>query len=84
MSSLFPEFYDRALDELVRARRKAAVTQTTLANQLGRPQSFVAKYEAKERRLDMAEFVMIARLLGADSHKLLKAAEMVSPGEARE
>ena len=84
MSSLFPEFYDRALDELVRARRKAAVTQTTLANQLGGPQSFVAKYEAKERRLDMAEFVMIARLLGADSHKLLKAAEMVSPGEARE
>ena len=75
MSSLFPDFYDRALAEVVAARAKAGVTQASLAKQLGRPQSFVAKYEAKERRLDVAEFVMIARLLGADPHKLLRSAE---------
>lgn len=75
LGSLFPEFYDRALDELVRARQKAGVTQAALAKQLGRPQSFVAKYEGRERRLDVAEFVSIARLLGADPARLLKAAE---------
>ena len=76
MSSLFPDFYDRALAELVTARTKARVTQAALAEQLGRPQSFVAKYESKERRLDVAEFIMIARLLGADPHKMLKVAEI--------
>lgn len=75
MSSLFPEFYDRALDQLVRARKKAGVTQAALAEMLGRPQSFVAKYEGRERRLDVAEFISIAKMLGADPYRMLKAAE---------
>ncbi|MEO5567493.1 MAG: XRE family transcriptional regulator, partial [Gemmatimonadaceae bacterium] len=32
----------------------------------GRPQSFVAKYEGGERRIDVIEFIAIARALGAD------------------
>jgi transcriptional regulator with XRE-family HTH domain len=75
LSSLFPEFYGRCLAGLVAARRKAGVTQTELAQRLGRPQSFVAKYEGRERRLDVAEFVLIARELGADPIKLLREAE---------
>ena len=75
MSSLFPELYDRALEQLVRARRAARVTQVGLAEKLGRPQSFVAKYEGGERRLDVAEFIGIARAIGADPHKLLRMAE---------
>lgn len=51
------------------------MTQADLASQLRRPQSFVAKYEGRERRLDAAEFVMIAKALGADPYKLLRAAE---------
>jgi transcriptional regulator with XRE-family HTH domain len=46
---------------LVEARKQAGVTQTELAGQLHRPQSFVAKYEGRERRLDVAEYLMIAR-----------------------
>lgn len=75
MSSLFPDHYDKCLAGLVEARKRAGVTQTQLAEMLGRPQSFVAKYEGKERRLDVAEYFMIARALGADPHKLLRAAE---------
>jgi len=33
---------------------------------LGKPQSFVAKYEGGERRLDVVEFATIAKLLKAD------------------
>jgi transcriptional regulator with XRE-family HTH domain len=41
-----------------------------LAKKLGRPQSFIAKYEGGERRIDVIEFVAIARALGADPVKL--------------
>jgi transcriptional regulator with XRE-family HTH domain len=75
LSSLFPQFYDRALEQLVRARKGARITQASLAGMLGRPQSFVAKYESGERRLDVAEFVGIARAIGSDPFKLLKATE---------
>jgi transcriptional regulator with XRE-family HTH domain len=75
LSSRFPDLYDRTLEQLVSARKRASVTQADLAAQLGRPQSFVAKYEGRERRLDVAEYVTIARTLGADPYKLLRAAE---------
>ena len=43
----------QALRELlVAARRKAGLTQHEVAERLGRPQSFVAKVEGGERRLD--------------------------------
>lgn len=51
--------------ELVAARKAAGMTQQELATKLGRPQSFVAKYENGERRLDVIEFLMIAEILGA-------------------
>jgi transcriptional regulator with XRE-family HTH domain len=75
LSSLFPDLYDRCLAGLVEARKKAAVTQMELAAELGRPQSFVAKYESRERRLDVAEYLMIAKAIGADPYRLLRAAE---------
>jgi transcriptional regulator with XRE-family HTH domain len=75
LSSLFPDLYDRTLARLVEARKKAGITQTQLAMKLGRPQSFVAKNEGRERRLDVAEYLMIARALGADPFKLLRVAE---------
>jgi transcriptional regulator with XRE-family HTH domain len=75
LSSLFPDLYDECLTGLVEARKQAGVTQTELAAQLQRPQSFVAKYEGGERRLDVAEYLMIARALGADPYKLLRIAE---------
>ena len=75
MSSLLPDLYERCLEQLTGARQRAGITQTDLATRLGRPQSFVAKYEGRERRLDVAEYLMIARELGADPYKLLRAAE---------
>jgi len=78
LSSLFPDLYDHALAQLVEARRKAGVTQTDLAVKLGRPQSFVAKYEGRERRLDVAEYLQIARELGADPYRLLRASEKLA------
>ena|SRR5665647_2013054 len=56
---------------MVGARKAAGLTQQALALRLKKPQSFVAKYEGGERRLDVVEFVGIARALGADPLKLM-------------
>jgi transcriptional regulator with XRE-family HTH domain len=45
------------------ARLKAGLTQSQLAKLLGKPQSFVAKYELGERRLDVIEFTEICKFI---------------------
>lgn len=57
---------------MIKARKQAGLTQFELAQRLRRPQSFVAKYEGGERRLDVIEFVHIARAIGADPLKIMK------------
>lgn len=54
------------------ARKGAGLTQAELAAKLGKPQSFVSKYEAGERRLDVVEFLVIAHILGKDPCCLLQ------------
>ena len=49
------------------------MTQQDLADRLKRPQSFVAKYENGERRLDVVEFLQIAKLLEANPHEIIDA-----------
>jgi transcriptional regulator with XRE-family HTH domain len=39
---------------MIKARKTAGLTQHELAKRLHRPQSFVAKYEGGERRVDVA------------------------------
>lgn len=52
------------------ARKRAGLTQAETAARLGKPQSFVAKYENGERRIDVLEFIGIARALGEDPVEL--------------
>lgn len=55
---------------LVAARRDSGIRQQKLAEKLKKPQSFIAKYEGGERRIDVIEFIAIARALGVDPVKL--------------
>lgn len=64
--------YARLIRLLVAARHKAGIRQQALAKKLRKPQSFIAKYEGGERRLDVIEFIAIAEALGADPLKLLR------------
>jgi transcriptional regulator with XRE-family HTH domain len=70
--SLKSRDYERLVALLVAVRKHADVRQLALAKKLGRPQSFVAKYEGGERRIDLIEFIAITRALGADPIKLLQ------------
>jgi len=51
---------------IVQARKAAGLTQRQLASRLKRSNSFVWKIEAGERRVDLLEFIEIARVLGQD------------------
>jgi|ERR1019366_7095621 transcriptional regulator with XRE-family HTH domain len=66
---------------MVAARKAAGLTQHALALRLEKSQSFVAKYEGGERRLDVVEFVAIARAIRADPVKLM--ASFVTGGKAK-
>jgi len=51
---------------LISAREVAGLTQVQVAQRLGKPQSFVSKYERGERRLDFTEFLELADVLQID------------------
>ncbi|MBX3582870.1 MAG: helix-turn-helix transcriptional regulator [Rhizobiaceae bacterium] len=55
---------------LIEARKSAGLAQHEVATRMGRPQSFVAKYEGGERRIDVVEFIAIAGALGLDPKQL--------------
>jgi transcriptional regulator with XRE-family HTH domain len=57
---------------MITARKAAGLTQQELAKRLRRPQSFVAKYEGGERRIDVVEFIAICRTIAVDPVKVLK------------
>ena len=70
--SIHNEIYRGLIDCLSEARKNAGVTQQELASRLGKPQSFVAKIEGYERRLDVLEFLEIANAVGIDPARLIR------------
>lgn len=51
---------------LVEAREKVGMTQTDLATRLGEYQSFVARLESGQRRVDVVELIELAEILDFD------------------
>jgi len=49
---------------LAEKRVEKGFTQVQVADRLRLPQSYVSKYENGERRIDIAEFLHVARALG--------------------
>ena len=70
--SVFTRTYTDFRRRLVRARKRAGLTQVQLARRLSRPQSFVSKIERGERRVDLIEFHELAQAIGFDPVTFLK------------
>ncbi len=64
VKNIYDDSYRALIGQLTRCRKQARITQQQLADQLGKPQSFVAKIETHERRLDIIEFIRICHLIG--------------------
>lgn len=62
-------------EQLANARIAAALTQEELAAKLGRPQSYIAKYETGDRRLDVVEFLEVCASIGIEPANVLDAVQ---------
>jgi transcriptional regulator with XRE-family HTH domain len=63
--------YRSAIEALVTARKELGLTQREVGRRLGKPASFPNKIEKLERRLDILEFIALARAYGLDPRELL-------------
>ncbi len=70
--SIHSNDYRMLIAILLQARKDAGLTQQDVADRLGKPQSFVAKVEGAERRIDLIEFIALAKAIGADPRALLE------------
>lgn len=57
---------------LVEARQASGLTQAELAAKVGKDQSFVSIIERGQRRVDVLEFVALARAMNADPAQLFE------------
>ncbi|MDG2531025.1 helix-turn-helix domain-containing protein [Caulobacter endophyticus] len=66
---------------LIETRKTVGLSQRELADRLGKPRSFVSKIEGRERRLDVVEFIALARALDADPGALMATLASVLPDD---
>lgn len=70
--SVHTKRYQLFIKLLREAREKAGLTQQQVADALEQPQSYVAKYEKGERRLDVVEFLEVCEAIEISSNSILR------------
>jgi transcriptional regulator with XRE-family HTH domain len=73
--------YDLFRQSLVEARQTNGLTQQGVAYRLGKPQSYVSKYESGERRLDVVEFLDVCEVLKVKPMTILERFEVNDESE---
>ena len=63
--------YSAIIKSVVAMREEAGLTQRELAARIGREQSFIARIETRQRRIDLVEFCWWARCCGFDGEEEL-------------
>lgn len=82
-SSIHSTVYRELIEFLIEARNSAGLNQQTVADSLGRPQSYLAKVEGFERRLDVVEYLEFAKAVEANPISAIKTAWTQIFGEAK-
>lgn len=75
MKTIYHPTYQALIQHLIELRKLKGLTQLMLAERLGKPQSYVAKIEGCERKLDVLEFVELCRVLGVSANEMIKIIE---------
>ena len=71
LKTIYQDRYVSLIHAIKQIRKDNQLTQTDVAHQLGKLQSYVAKVENFERHLDVLEFVDLCRVVGADPAMLI-------------
>lgn len=69
--SLFTRKHTQLRKLLTTARKDAKLTQTQLAQRLGRRQAYISRIERGERRIDVVEFLDLAHAIGFNPAKFI-------------
>lgn len=64
--SLFTDAHKHLVELLIAARLRAKLTQTELAELIGKDQKFISLIERSQRRVDVLEFYVLAKALELD------------------
>ena len=75
MSSIHDPRYQKLIKELIRMRELKNITQVELASSLKKPQSYIAKVENLDRRLDIIELLDWLSALQTSISDLLQKSE---------
>ncbi|MGJ8596781.1 helix-turn-helix domain-containing protein [Sulfitobacter sp.] len=81
--SLRSEGHIALIEALIEARKTKGISQAELAELLKCHQSFVARIESGQRRIDVPELVILSRALNADASVLLETVSRAVPVGAR-
>lgn len=67
------------IDFLVSRRDTLKMSQAQLASRLGEYQSFVARLESGDRRVDVVELIKLGEILGFDPAKVISTLKKMVP-----
>ncbi|MBS0307936.1 MAG: helix-turn-helix transcriptional regulator [Proteobacteria bacterium] len=84
LKTRYSSAYGLFLAKIKAARNEAGLTQAQLAAVLQKPQSFIAKVEAGERRIDIVEFIYLAAAMKIDPAKFISELEQNFPLRPRD
>ena len=79
--SQFTDAYASFLAVLVATRKEAGVSQVELGRRIGKEQTFISQVERGVRRLDVVEFYVFAKGIGADPTTLFAAVASKMPAK---
>lgn len=68
--TIFGGDHRHLVEVLVQARQKSGLTQAQLADRVQKDQTFISIIERGQRRVDVLEFVALARAMEADPARL--------------
>lgn len=72
LKTIYQIRYSALIEVLILARKQLDLTQLEVAQRLGKPQSYIAKIEGKDRKLDVVEFVELCEAIHQDPSELIK------------
>ncbi|HMU88428.1 MAG TPA: helix-turn-helix transcriptional regulator [Agitococcus sp.] len=72
VKTIYQESYQAFIKQLVLARKASGLTQMQVAEKLSKPQSYIAKVEGADRKLDVMEFVELCEVIHQDPSELIK------------
>ena len=71
MSSIHSKEYGELIKRLIKARKEADLTQAQVSKMLKKPQSYMSKIETCQRRIDILEVKVLAKIYRMDISEII-------------